>query len=58
MSGAPLRTVAELLGHKTLAMVRRCSHLSPEHLRDAVDRLASGAPSVQQQFEPQQAIER
>lgn len=47
MSGAPLRTVAELLGHRSLAMVHRYSHLSPDHLRDAVDRLPSGAPRVQ-----------
>jgi len=51
MSGAPLRTVAELLGHKTLAMVYRYSHLSPDHLRGAVDRLSSGAPSVQSSTE-------
>lgn len=42
MKGAPLRTVAELLGHKTLAMVQRYSHLSPEHLADAVDSISLG----------------
>jgi integrase len=43
--GVPLRTVGELLGHKSLAMVHRYSHLSPDHLRDAVDRI--GAKPVQ-----------
>lgn len=45
MAGVPLRTVAELLGHKTLQMVHRYSHLSPDHLRDAVLSLTR-APSV------------
>lgn len=36
MNGAPMRTIAEILGHKSLAMVHRYSHLSPEHLKDAV----------------------
>ena len=39
MAGVDLRTVAELLGHKTLQMVRRYSHLAPEHQASAVDRL-------------------
>ena len=36
MNGAPMRTIAEILGHKTLAMVHRYSHLSPDHLKEAV----------------------
>jgi integrase len=47
MKGVPLRTVAELLGHKSLAMVHRYSHLSPDHLRGSVDLLSTGAKSVQ-----------
>ncbi len=31
MAGVDLRTLAELLGHKTFDMVMRYSHLSPEH---------------------------
>jgi integrase len=31
MSGVDLRTVAELLGHRTIQMVMRSSHLAPEH---------------------------
>jgi len=47
MRGAPLRTVAELLGHASLDMVMRYAHLSPDHLRAAVDALPSGEESVQ-----------
>ena len=36
MNGVPLRTIAEILGHKSLQMVHRYSHLSSEHLKDAV----------------------
>jgi len=39
MSGVDLRSVGELLGHRTLVMVMRYSHLAPEHLREAVSRL-------------------
>ena len=39
MSGVDLRSVGELLGHRTLVMVMRYSHLAPGHLRDAVNRL-------------------
>jgi integrase len=39
MAGQNQRTVQELLGHKTPAMTARYSHLSPEHLRAAVDTL-------------------
>lgn len=56
MAGVPLRTVAEILGHKSLAMVHRYSHLSPDHLRDAVLSLTS-APSVQAAQEGEQHIE-
>jgi site-specific recombinase XerD len=40
MAGVSLRTLAELLGHKTLVMVMRYAHLAPAHLRDAVERIA------------------
>ncbi len=39
MRGASLREVQEVLGHRTFAMTLRYSHLSPAHLRSAVDRL-------------------
>ena len=44
MAGVSLRTLAELLGHRTLAMVMRYAHLAPAHLRDAVERIA-GTPT-------------
>jgi integrase len=42
MAGVDLRTVAELLGHRTLQMVMRYAHLAPEHQASAVDRLVPG----------------
>lgn len=39
MSGANIRTVQTLLGHRDLRMTMRYSHLSPEHLQDAVNKL-------------------
>ncbi|MCL6505491.1 MAG: tyrosine-type recombinase/integrase [Bryobacteraceae bacterium] len=41
MAGVDLRTVAELLGHRTLPMVMRYAHLAPGHVRQAVDRLVA-----------------
>ncbi len=41
MSGADLRTVAELLRDKTLAMVMRYAHLAPDYKLAAVERMAS-----------------
>jgi integrase len=37
MAGVDLYTVKEILGHKTLVMTQRYSHLSPEHQRQAVE---------------------
>jgi integrase len=39
MAGADIRTVQELMGHKTISMTLRYSHLSPEHQLAAVQRL-------------------
>ena len=44
MSGADLRTVAELLRDKTLAMVMRYAHLAPDYKFDAVERMATTFP--------------
>ena len=49
MAGVDLRTVQELMGHKTITMTLRHSHLSPAHQLDAVERLdrtATGTTKV------------
>lgn len=42
MHGATLAELAEVLGHKTLQMVKRYSHLTEQHKRSLVDRMAAG----------------
>ena len=39
VSGASLAEIAEVLGHKTLAMVKRYAHLSEAHTRGVVERM-------------------
>jgi site-specific recombinase XerD len=41
MSGVDLRTVQELMGHKTIQMTVRYAHLAPEHRLAAVQRLCN-----------------
>ena len=41
MNNVSVRTIAEILGHKTLSMVQRYSHLSSEHLRSEIARTRS-----------------
>jgi integrase len=45
MSGVDLRTVQQLAGHKTIAITVRYAHLSPDHLRAAIDRLGEKFPA-------------
>lgn len=40
MAGVDLRTVQELLGHKTITMTQRYAHLSKPHLADAVEKMS------------------
>ena len=40
MSGASLLEIAEILGHKSLAMVKRYAHLTETHVRSVVERMA------------------
>jgi integrase len=46
MAGVDLRTVQELLGHKTLEMTLRYSHLAPAHKATAVARLTEALAPV------------
>lgn len=39
MRGVEIRTIAELMGHKTIQMTMRYAHLSPEFLGEAVRKL-------------------
>lgn len=39
MSGASLAEIADILGHKTLAMVKRYAHLSDSHKHTVVDKM-------------------
>jgi site-specific recombinase XerD len=39
MNGATLMEIAEALGHKTLAMVKRYAHLSDSHVSSVVERM-------------------
>ncbi len=39
MNGATLAEIAEILGHKTLAMVKRYAHLTEQHTSDVVARM-------------------
>jgi integrase len=45
MAGVDLRTVQELMGHKTIAMTLRYAHLSPDHKRKAIEILESRFPA-------------
>ena len=44
MKGIDIRTVQELMGHKTIQMTLRYAHLAPQHQLDAVQRLCDPAP--------------
>jgi integrase len=39
MNGASLMELADILGHKTLSMVKRYAHLSESHTRGVVERM-------------------
>jgi site-specific recombinase XerD len=54
MAGVDIRTLQELLGHKTIAMnVRSYSHLAPKHTLAVVERLdtPSASPTDTKAFE-------
>jgi integrase len=41
MNGAGIREIGDILGHKSLAMVQRYSHLTDDHKRATVERMAT-----------------
>ena len=42
MAGVDIRTIQELMGHSTITMTMRYTHLSPTHLRTAVNKASLG----------------
>jgi len=51
MAGVGLRATQDALGHKTIAMTVRYSHLAPDFLQDIVDKLVP-KPAEAQSAEP------
>jgi site-specific recombinase XerD len=49
MAGVDLRTVQELMGHRTIAMTVRYSHLATSHLNEAIERLATATGTATSQ---------
>ena len=47
MAGVDIREVQELMGHKSIKMTMKYSHLSDAHLREAVKRLEVGTDLAQ-----------
>lgn len=46
MAGHSDRTVADLMGHRSTAMVKRYAHLSNRHLRNAIEGIANQQPTA------------
>ena len=46
MRGRPLKEIQEVLGHKSFSMTLRYAHLSPMHLRTAVESLEGLTPTA------------
>ena len=58
MAGVDIKTVQELVGHKSIEMTLRYSHLSPSHKRQAIDTLAKRivTPTSQEHFSAKEAV--
>jgi integrase len=57
MAGVDLRTVQELGGWKSLAMVERYSHLSRPHVAAAIERIATRPTALVSQQDSQQPLQ-
>ena len=49
MAGVDLTSVKELLGHKSLSMTMRYSHISPSHKRKAINKLDEVLKNTQEE---------
>jgi integrase len=49
-TGTPLGNIAELLGHRGLAMTKRYAHLSISNLHEAVSRISNSTPIAPEQI--------
>ena len=59
MAGIDLLSIGKILGHKTIGMTKRYAHLSPGHLRnavDAIDRAMASDKTPTSQFTSQSAF--
>ena len=53
MAGVDLMSIKQILGHKTIQMTLRYSHLSPGHLWNAVAAIDRAMNTPTSQFTPQ-----
>jgi site-specific recombinase XerD len=58
MAGVDLRSVQELMGHQSIEMTMRYAHLSPDHLRSAVQKLmGKPEPAPSSSEKPKEEVE-
>lgn len=55
MRGVDIRTVQELMGHKTIQVTLRYAHLAPQHQLEAVQRLCDTGAARMEQLTPKLA---
>ncbi len=46
MAGVDLRTVQELMGHKSIGTTTRYAHMAPKHQAQAVERLVGSTSTA------------
>ena len=55
MAGVDIRSVQELMGHKTIQVTMRYAHLTPRHQLEAVQRLCNTGLTQNAQLTPKLA---